>query len=237
MLWSGVGRDVLPGPIQHHPTAATQEEYRREIDIAAKAVAAQMTDNLYSALVAMVLPDTRVNVYGYVGTNAERKIRIHAVVRERVGVLVVQATNGVVYLDRIGAARLPEGVVRALPRFGPGRHATMRARLADLREKSDDEHYASMSILNQVSAKPSPSKQLRQFMRRPRIAFGHIVVNPGPAVDNRPVAGGLDCYFADYADDGRYLVRKDTASMEIDPVDPARLTAVVQRLVDAVHRR
>lgn len=239
VAWRGLDRDVLPYPIECVPTAETQDGYRDDVESAAARVEAQMSDNLYSALVALAMPDVRVQVRGFIGPNRERKVRIHAAVRQRVGVLLVQAEDDSVRMSRVGAQAVPNRVVTVLPQLRAGQGPSLRGRLAELRQAGDDddEYFSGGSVMQSVTHSAAPGVPLKQFMTRSRMGLGHVAVLPGPAVDNRPTDDGLDFHFMDYRSDGRYLVRNDVDTVSVDPVDASGMADYLQRLVDAVRER
>jgi hypothetical protein len=237
VLWGAMDRETLPGSIGYRTHSATAEQYRAELERASAAVAAKLSDNLYSALVALALSEARLSVYGGIGPKLERPIRIHAAIRQRVGVLLVQSDDDSVAVRRVGADRVPGLLTEALPRLGPGRGRRLRARLTELRPRTDEEYLRDVSYLREVgSTRPSQAQLVRRFMARERMCRGSIEIQPGPALDNRPIEGTIMLSFMDYADDGRYLVRTEDDVITIEPVDQVALAEHIRLAVGSVRK-
>jgi hypothetical protein len=220
VAWSGFDRDVPPWPIEHVPTAETQEDYLREVDAASERIAGRMSPDLYHALATLAAPDVRVEVTGRVGPHHALKVRIHAAVRGPRATLVVQATDDRVYLDAFPATRLPDRIVGAMPRMRPGGCPPLHARV--------DELWAS------GPSTATSAGLLRRLLTQPRTGFGYISAHPGATLDNRRDERSRGLHYLDCAEDGRYLAERDHATLAVRPVDAASLATAVHQLAAAV---
>lgn len=240
--WHSFGQDALSFPLAPGRTSATtREEYHREYRRAADVFASQWSDELYGAYVTLLQPYARIEILGTIGPD-KRKVRIHAAVRDHIGVLVAQEpgpdteTGGLVHLSRMHAANLAARVVRALPPIPAGPYQPFEAAWSDL-TRSDDEYYRPTSWLQSSNGtRTTPAQQMRRLMERPRLAELALGIYPGPDRDPAAKQGGYSWHLLDFAD-GRLLAHSSRTTLRIEPQDAPALTSLLQRLLTSTLNR
>ncbi|MEV0299136.1 ESX secretion-associated protein EspG [Nocardia sp. NPDC050710] len=226
VLWRAADRDVLPYPLQYRSTFDTVSEYDEAWKAEAGALHRIFDEEMYAALRVLAEPEARIEVAGDVGGD---RMRVHAAVHYRHGVLLVQEPAGSPYrggnvrMMMFDAAQLPRRIIGLLPSTARGRGPGLEVSRHDL-EAEDDGPYR----VSHDDSSWSPRAQAERFFERPRSLVVHVAVYPGAAFDNRP-APSRGFHVMDYPD-GRYLVRSG-GTIQAVPADRMGLLIDLERIV------
>lgn len=242
VLWDATGRDVLPYPLAHRFTAEpTLEDVNRTRQRIAQVLLPQLDEDLDRAVRVLFDPEVRIEIAGFRGRGREHRIRVHAAVRDRHGVIAVQepgpedTVGGTVHLSFLDSDRVAAAVIAELPECAEGQGKPLNIPVEDLEASAT--HVRDPWVVG-------PKEQLARFLKRPTTANFHIAAYPWGSTDNRHTQGRKDFQITDFLDDGRYAIFGDRV-LRIKPTDSRRMTAQVRDMItrttaevrDGVHPR
>lgn len=228
-----MGRDRLPYPLEYlPPRLAHDDDFQRFRQQCARRLQTVFNEPLYQALIVLLEPEIRVEIYGVHGPQQNTVIRMHAGVVGRIAVLATQLSGpepksgGDIVLTQLRSNELAPHLVAGLPRVATGRHQPIRARRADLDAPVYSRHPTQLS----------PLEDMQRFFRRPRAGTGEITVYPGYTVDTRPTDDGYAFFWLDYPDDGRYLLHNhSTDDLTLTPGPPDEILRQLRSRLGTAH--
>lgn len=230
LLWEQAGRDVLPYPLQYQHRVETRSELSGGRRDAARSLIPQLDESLHRALFVLALPQVRVQIAGFEGLSRERRIRIHAGIRDGLAVFAAQQpgadadTGADIRLTVLPARAAAHALIEELPKIPAAQGEPLSVLESEL-------SVARAPLLLHDIGDSGAREKVRRFLDRPRIGIGHIAVHSGPAYDNRPTEDGGDFHWMDFHDDGRYLTRAGKYRTA-DPADAAMMVSTLQRLLN-----
>jgi hypothetical protein len=206
------------------------DDLKRAREAAVAALLEKYDPILERALEVALDPDARVEAKGFGGKASgsddyTQIYRFHGAVHGNAGTVLVQLpgtapdSGGDVLVKYCAATQIGEYAVEALPKRKPGSQPPLEIRRNDLAAERANPirrtHHLSLT------------DQLDRIFQRPRLAYGEIMIFPGPALDARR-SPGRSFWWIDY-EDGRYYV-KTTDPIIAKPIHPKSLAAEVNRL-------
>ncbi|EME20866.1 ESX secretion-associated protein EspG [Rhodococcus triatomae] len=230
VLWRVFGRDRLPYPMAYRSaseSASVEQGARRSAE---QALRSGLDEPLQGAVSALLEPELRIEVCAFTGADLTSVTRLHAGVRGGSAVVVTQApgadvdSGGDVRVVVMPRTRVAGAVIAALP---PAVRGTGRRIVAEPARGTD-------TVMRPVTGRGTPD-DVRGFFAQRRLGIGEVGVHPGPAVDWRPTDDGGVFRWIDVAD-GRYLVNRGDAVIEVLPASAAELGTQLATLVDRVGR-
>lgn len=233
VLWEKFGRDRLPYPLHHRPSATTRDGLDRQWRAAAARCGPRVTEDLYGRLAVLAEPDTRIEVCGFARGDHPADVRMHAGIRGVRATLAVQLpgtdpdSGGDVLVRGMDAARLPAAIASTLPPVPAGAHDPVRFRRSDL-------HSERRGPVLSPAGTVGRRGQALAVLGRPRAGIGEITVFAGASYDRRPTGDGAGIHWIDVAGDGRYSLA-EREDVVVAPASEPALAAEIERLIGRVR--
>ncbi|WP_043660926.1 ESX secretion-associated protein EspG [Nocardia thailandica] len=219
-LWrrhTGLDAYTHPDPLRIRETAAEVGDHDRlTAEIAARYGGADA--GLAGAVAALADPDSRIRCFGAPG--AGPALRVVGARAGNAGVVAIQR-DAAITLAALPPDAVPHHVALALPPAAPGGAGTLRGDTARVRGTA-----APASWLGDRRGRIPVDERIRDLLRRPRRAEGHLVVETRLRADRRSPPRYLS--WIDVAEGGaagRYLVEVDEAVTLVRAVGTAQLAA------------
>ncbi|MFI5715941.1 ESX secretion-associated protein EspG [Nocardia sp. NPDC051750] len=226
-LWEGsTGRDVLPYPLKYEFTTRFRSETLALKRKAVDSVRPRFDDDLVRALEVLLAPEARIELFG---RNARHRLRAHAAVHDRHGILAVQApgaddnTGGDIGLAFLPSSHIARAVTTVLPECGPGRGKTLQVPVAELEAPPPPVRDAW---------RPTEREQFTKLLGSPTTAVTHIGIYPWGSPGNRHIQGRRDFQINDVDGDGRYVIFGDRTII----AKPTTADRIAAPLADMLNR-
>ncbi|NUS45800.1 MAG: ESX secretion-associated protein EspG [Mycobacteriaceae bacterium] len=245
--WRAFGWDRLPYPFVCRTPAQTLEAYEGLCVAAAKDFESRWDDDMYSTFVTLGAAEARAYICGFVGPDADKKVRVHAAVRGGLGVVMVQEPGssvdlgGDIHLLRVAASAVGRELVAAMPRVGPGRHPKVQVHIDEFHDGDRNGDVPPASWMQTTNQQRGPKREYDRLLARPTHGYGALEAYPGPTLGDRDTGSGQEMQWADFVADGRYLIsfESHTRTVSAAPVDAASLADRLQRMLSEcadIHR-
>ncbi|MFD4457383.1 ESX secretion-associated protein EspG [Nocardia sp. NPDC058480] len=232
-LWFNDGRDRFPRPLHF----ASRFRYREEFDAHGRSVrtgySKEESNAIELVLHTLATADLRIEASGETGADGPttRTYRILGVRSRGSAVIAAQtAVNGVegpIWVRRGRPENLGNGIANCIPNCSPGRQSAKEFYTRDL-EPDFGTYFTDV-------ARSSPHERYQRFISRPLTGSGSAAVRAG---DHHHQSAPIHIIeWLDYADDGRYLQRRNSERIEIEPGDCSHLAEQMTKLIDNELRR
>jgi hypothetical protein len=224
-LWYGTGLDRYPFPfdiVSGFEWRDDAEQYERAVRVA---FAGPEHERLRAAVRVLATPDVHFAVTGR--TVGEAPIRVIAAQAQHFAAIAVQAPGpdddhgGDITLGFGSAGHLAGRIVAVLPPNAAGHNEFRRPTMTH----EDDEPRGFLS--SAVATRPAP--RLERALAAGHAGHGAIRVSAGPRYGRQAEIGSLR--WIDIAGDGRYAIGPHERDRTV-PADPARLTAILDQLLE-----
>lgn len=198
LAWESTGFDRYPYPLSIRLSARTEDERAGQIGALQRWRDRTVDGDVEAALRILAQPASRVEVFGLVGTDVSRPVRVLGATAGDTGVVVAQSCGGELAVSMGHAESMPARVVGVLPKSQPGRGPERTAPLAEVQRDSRDVITASVRT-------KSVAGQVRRVLNLPRDGIGQLLV--GTRLNEGVDRALHSLSWIDVANDGRYLVR------------------------------
>ncbi|MFI7194854.1 ESX secretion-associated protein EspG [Nocardia nova] len=210
-------RDRLPYPTWNALRAGDDIELGRQRREAIDTLLPRVDDDLARLVHTLAEPQVRLHVHGRLGTDPddpETQLRGYAGFGPEIAAVAIQdidpepGVSGGVSVSLCTHVQALALLARMLPDQPSGRHE-LHALKSELDIEPDSDRGWNRP--------PTPRERLGRFFSRSRTGWGEVLCYPGPFLDNR--TDGVEGFFwMDFAGDGRYYVREDSASYTVQPM-------------------
>lgn len=226
-VWAQAGLDRIPYPLSVRPSAQTDNARAKHLRALGTWHAEFATPDVEVALRVLAAPVLRVEVFGLVGVDDSRPVRVlGAGVGDAVAVVsqvpgVNPEVGGNITLTLGPPETSATRIVSALPINGAGREPERSATLVEVQQDSK-------SIVMSSPTVKSVAGQIRKVLNAPRNGIGQILITEraDAAVPLPPTV----LSWIDVARDGRYIVRTED-DVRVVPAPTAVLTDELRRLL------
>ncbi|WP_187776291.1 ESX secretion-associated protein EspG [Antrihabitans cavernicola] len=228
-VWEAAGLDRIPYPLSVRPSDRTDNERAARLKELAGWHRVFATPEVDVALRVLASPELRVEVFGLVGQDDSRPIRVlGAGVGDAVAVVsqvpgVTPDVGGNITLTLGPPETLPARIVSALPTVDAGREPTRSASLAEVEQDSKNIVMSSPTV-------KSVAGQVRKALNAPRNGIGQMLATT--RLDAKVAHPPEVLSWIDVARDGRYLVRTG-ADVDVVPATKDVLVAELLRLLQS----
>lgn len=217
--WEATGLDHYPYPLRIRLAARTGAERTSQLVQLRQWSRVALDGDLQVALRTLEKSDSRVEVFGLLGTRA---VRVVAAAVGGTAAVAAQSPGGDVRLSLCRIDAMVDCIVAAMPPAQPGSAGECSAPLTDVRQDSRD-------VFKESPTAKSVAGQIRRVLKRPRDGIGQIIATGRPA-DSVHRSSHVLCWI-DVSADGRYLVRTRD-DVDLIPATPCAFQRELLRIVD-----
>ncbi|MFB7876215.1 ESX secretion-associated protein EspG [Nocardia sp. NPDC056064] len=226
-LWLSDARDRFPRPLHY----TSRFRYREEFETHCRSVRSRYVCEMEAidlALNTLETAELRVEVSAETRSSRSGKHTHHRIVGVRnyrhaviASQVVVDGTDGSISVRSGHPENLGKRIVGRIPSCGAGRHRAEQFYIRDL-ISTPDTYFVNV-------ARNTPRERYQRFVDRPMTGLGSALLRTGSVHDRTDSAILIE--WLDFADDGRYILRKNAERIDIRPGGRADLSVVLAQWI------